>query len=47
VVVMQTADMWDLNDRPAGWRLGSPQDGSIVVQREVSAPLAIVGEVVL
>ena len=46
-VVMQTADVWDWDDRAAGWRLGSPRDGSILVQREVSAPLVIVGEVVL
>src|SRR3989442_6428490 len=42
VVVMQSADVWDWDDRAAGWRLGSPLDGSILVQREVSAPLVIV-----
>jgi hypothetical protein len=47
VVVMQTADVWDLDDRAASWRLGGPRDGSILVQREVSAPLMIVAEVVL
>ena len=46
-MVMQTADVWDCDDRAAGWRLGSPRDGSILVQREVSAPLVIVGEVAL
>ena len=47
VVVMQTADVWDLHDRAAGWRVGSPRDGSILVQREVRAPLVIVREVAL
>ena len=37
----------DGDDRATGWRLGSPGDGSILVQREVSAPLVIVGEVAL
>jgi hypothetical protein len=46
-MVMQTVDVWDLDDRAGGWRLDSPRDGSILVQREVSAPLMIVGEVVL
>ena len=47
VVVMQTAEMWDLDDRAAGRRLGSPRDWRILVQREVSSPLVIVGEVAL
>ena len=47
VVVMQTADVWDWDDYATAWRLGSPTDGSILVQREVSAPLMIVGEVAL
>ena len=47
VVVMQTADVWDLDDRVVGWRLNGPRDGSIFVQREVSPPLVIVGEVTL
>jgi hypothetical protein len=47
IVVMQTADVWDWDDRTAGWRLGRPGYRSILVQREVSAPLVIVGEVVL
>src|SRR5688572_10695557 len=47
VVVMQTADVWDSDDCAAGWRLGSPRDGRVLVQREVSAPLVIIGEVVL
>ena len=47
VVVMQTADVWDCDDRATGWRLGSSMDGSILIQREVSAPLVIIGEVAL
>ena len=47
VVVMQPANVRDLDDRAAGWRLGNPRDGSILVQREVSAPLVIVREVAL
>jgi hypothetical protein len=45
--VMQAADVWDLDDRAAGRRLRSPRDGSILVQREVSPPLVIIGEVTL
>ena len=44
---MPTADVWDLDDRAAGWRLSSPRDGRILVQCEVSSPLVIVREVVL
>ena len=46
-MVMQTADVWDLDDRAAGWRLSSPRDGRILVQCGVSSPLVIVREVVL
>jgi hypothetical protein len=46
-VVMQTAEMWDGDDRAARWRLGSSRDGRILVQREVSEPCVIVGEVAL
>ena len=35
------------DDRAAGWRLGHPRGGRILVQREVSAPVVIVGEVPL
>ena len=45
VVVMQTADVWDLDDRAASQRLRSPRDGSVLVQREMSSPLVIVAEV--
>src|SRR5713101_3426549 len=44
---MQTADVWDLNDRAADRRLRPPRYGSILVQREMSSPLVIVGEVAL
>jgi hypothetical protein len=47
VVVMQTADVGDWDDGPTGWRLGNPTDRSVLVQREVSAPLVIVGELAL
>jgi N-acetylglutamate synthase-like GNAT family acetyltransferase len=46
-VVTQTADVWDWDDRAAGWRLGNPRDGSIFVQREVCPPFVIVHEVAL
>src|SRR5688572_16617926 len=44
---MQTADVWDWDDGAAGGRLSNPRDGSILIQREVSAPVVIIGEVVL
>jgi hypothetical protein len=44
-VVMQTADVWDCDDRATGWRLGGPRDGSILGQCKVSAPLVIIGEI--
>ena len=43
-MVLQAADVWYLNDRAAGWRLCSPRDRRIFVQREVRAPLVIIGE---
>ena len=42
---MQTADVWDCGDRATRRRLGSPMDGSIFIQREMSAPFVIVDEV--
>jgi hypothetical protein len=44
VVVMEAADVWDLNDRAAGWRLCSPRDGGILGQGEVRPPLVIIGQ---
>src|SRR6516165_5825605 len=41
---MQAAHVWHLKNRAAGWRLCSPRDRRILVQREVSAPLVIIGE---
>ena len=41
VMVLQAADVWYLNDGAAGWRLCSPRDRRIFVQREVRAPLVI------
>jgi hypothetical protein len=46
-VMMQTADVWNWDDRAAVWRLGRPRDGRVLVQRKVSAPVVIVGEVPL
>ena len=46
-MVMQAADVWDRDDRAAGWRLGNPRDGRILVQREVRAPVVIIGDVAL
>jgi len=43
-MVLQAADVWYLNDRAAGWRLCSPRDRRIFVQREVRAPLVIIGQ---
>jgi hypothetical protein len=45
VVVMQTADVWNWHDRAAGWRLVDPRDRSILVERQMSPPLVVVGEV--
>ena len=44
---MQPAEVWDLEDRTDGWRLGGPRNGSILVQREVRPPLVIIGKVAL
>ena len=44
---MQTANMCDLDDRAAGRRLGSPLNRSIRVQREMSAPLVIIGAILM
>ena len=43
-MVLQAADMRYLNDGAAGWRLCSPRDRRIFVQREVRAPLVIIGQ---
>ena len=47
VVVMQTADVWELDDRAQVRRLNGTRDGSVLVEREVRAPLVIVREVAL
>ena len=44
VVVLEAAEVGDLNDRTAGWRLCGPRDRRILVQREVSAPFVIIGQ---
>jgi serine/threonine-protein kinase RsbW len=38
---MQPAEVWDWDDRATGWRLGRPTCKSILVQREVSAPVVM------
>ena len=47
VVMVQTAEVRDLDDRAAGRRLYRPRNRRILVQREVRAPLVIVGQVLL
>jgi hypothetical protein len=44
-VMIQAAEVRDLDDRAAGRWLRRPRDGRIPVQREVRAPLVVVGEV--
>ena len=44
VVVLEAAEVGDLNDRTAGWRLCGPRDRRILVEREVSTPLVVVIE---
>ena len=43
-MVLEAADVGDLKDRAARWRLCGPRERRILVQREVSAPLVIVIE---
>jgi hypothetical protein len=45
VVVMQTADVWNGDDRAAGWRLDNMRHGRILVQREVSAPVVVMVDI--
>jgi hypothetical protein len=42
--MMQTADVWDLDDHPSGGRLCSPWDGRILTQGEMRPPVMIVVE---
>ena len=41
-MVLEAADVGDLKDRAAVWRLCGPWDRRILVQRKVSAPFVIV-----
>ena len=41
-MVLEAVDVGHLNDPAAGWRLYSPWDRRILVQRKVRAPLVIV-----
>ena len=43
-MVLEAAEVRDLNDRTAGWRLCGPRDRRILVEREVSTPLVVVIE---
>ena len=43
-MVMQTADVRDLDDRAAGERLRRPRHGRILVQGKMWAPLMIIGQ---
>ena len=43
-MVMQPADVADLNDRAAGRRLRCPRQGRVLVQRQVRPPLVIIGQ---
>src|SRR4029450_4570978 len=45
--MMQSADVRDLDDRAAADRLLRPASWCILVQREVGAPVVVVGEVLL
>ncbi len=45
VVMVQIAEMRDVNDRAACRRLRCPRDGSILVEREMRSPGVVVGEV--
>jgi hypothetical protein len=45
IVAVQTADVWNCDDLAAGRRLGSPRDGSILVERKMSPPVVVVREV--
>ena len=46
-MVMQTAYVWNADDRAAGWRLSNPRHGRILAQREVSAPVVVIVDVAL
>ena len=43
-MVLQTADVWDLDDHAGGWRLYSSWDGRILTQGEMRPPAMIVVE---
>jgi len=43
--MMQTTQVWDLDDGAAGRRLHCPWDGSILVQRKVRSPLVVILDV--
>ena len=43
-MVMQPAEMRDLNDRAAGWRLLGAWEGRVLVQGEVRTPFVVIGQ---
>ena len=45
VVVVQAADVGDLDDPASARRLRRPRDRGVLVQRQVSAPLVVVAEI--
>jgi hypothetical protein len=44
---MQTVDVWNGDDRAAGWRLDNPWHGRIFVRREVRAPVVGIVDIAL
>ena len=46
-MVMQAAEVRDLDDRAAGRWLACPWHGCILVEREVRAPVVIIGDIAL
>ena len=43
-MVMEAADVGNLNNRAAGWRLCGPRHRRILVQGKMWAPLVIIGQ---
>ncbi len=47
VVMVKAAEVRHLDNRAAGWQVGRARHGRVLVERQVRAPLVIVGEVLL
>ena len=43
-MVRQPAEVRDLNDRAAGWRLRGAWDGRVLVQGEVKTPFVVISQ---